>query len=382
VIVRKTLKYRLYNNRRNKRLQQAVDIAGIIWNQCIAAQRFAYESEGKYISKYDLQKRVAQLRKHHPDCQHWKLVGSQAVQQIVERVDASYQRFFKYKKGETQQKAGRPGFKKVKKYKSVTLKQAGWKYLGGNKVRIGKTVYNFALSRPIVGTVKTLTVKRDKLGQLWLCFSVVQNVPDVELSTGESGGFDFGLKTFLTDHEGNAYMHPQFFKADLNEIARLNRQLSRKQKGSNNRKKAQRRLAKAHVRIANKRSAFHWQLAHELTDRFDVLRFEDLNIAGMKRLWGRKVSDLGFFEFLSIVKHLCFVKGKFFEQLDRWNPSSQCCADCGHRQAMHVRERTFECGGCGVVRDRDHNAALNIQAGGASPVGLGDVRQCNIAIPV
>jgi putative transposase len=379
--LRKTLKYRLYGNRGNRRLHQMIDIAGIIWNQCLAAQRLAFESGDGYIGKYDLQKRVARLRRYHPDCGHWKLVDAQAVQQIVERVDQAYRRFFAYKKGETQRKAGRPRFKKVKQYRSVTLKQSGWRYLGGNKIRIGTHTYKFALSRPLVGTVKTVTVKRDQLDALWLCFSVVQEVDDVEFSAGEIGGFDFGMKTFLTDHEGRQYLNPQYFKAELAKIAGLNRQLSRKQLGSNNRKKAKRRLAQGHGRIANKRSQFHWQLAHELTDRFAVLRFEDLHVKGMQRQWGRKVSDLGFSEFMGITKHLCRVKGKLFEQIDRWNPSSQCCADCGQRQAMPLAVRVFACGHCGVVRDRDHNAALNIQAGGASPVRLGDVRRQHVAIP-
>jgi len=379
--LRKTLKYKLYGHRRNRRLHQMIDIAGIIWNQCLAAQRLAFESGDSYISKYDLQKRVARLRRYHPHCRHWKLVDSQAVQQIVERVDQGYRRIFAYKKGATQRKAGRPRFKKVKQYRSVTLKQSGWRYLGGNKIRIGAHRYKYALSRPLEGTVKTVTVKRDQLGALWLCFSVIQEVPDVEFSAGEIGGFDFGMKTFLTDHEGKQYLNPQYFKAEVAKIARLNRQLSRKQLGSNNRKKAKRRLAQAHARIANKRSQFHWQLAHELTDRFAVLRFEDLHMQGMKWLWGRKVSDLGFAEFVRIIKQLCVVKGKLFEQIERWNPSSQCCAECGHRQAMSLAVRVFACGQCGVVRDRDHNAALNIQAGGASPERLGDVRRQHVAIP-
>jgi putative transposase len=122
---------------------------------------------------------------------------------------------------------------------------------------------------------------------------VIQESPKpVGISTGDMGGFDFGLKTFLTDSEGNTYHHPQYLKAALNDIARLNRSLSRKVKGSRNWHKSKRRLAKAHQRIANKRADAHWKLAHELASKFDILFFEDLNIKGMQKLWGRKVSDL------------------------------------------------------------------------------------------
>lgn len=381
MIIRKTLKYRLYNSRRNRKLHQTIDISGIIWNQCIAAQRHAYESGLGYISKYDLQKRVAQLRRYHPDCQHWQMVGSQAVQQIVERVDASYQRFFKYKKGETKRKAGRPRFKKVKKFKSFTLKQAGWKLLDDNQVKIGQYKYRFSLSRPVCGQIKTVTVKRDNLNQLWVCFSVIQEFPDIESSTSRIGGFDFGLKTFLTDHNGKGYEHPLFFKTAMDEIARLNRALSRKVEGSNSWKKAKRTLAKTHLKVANQRRDFLWKLANELTERFDVLCFETLNIKAMQQLWGRKVSDLGFASFLPMVKHLCKLKSKWLVKIDRWEPTSQTCSCCDHRQKMPVCERIFVCAACGVVKDRDHNAALNIRAVGASTAGLGDVRRQIAAVP-
>lgn len=379
--VRKTLKYRLYSSRHNRKLHQMINISGIIWNQCVAAQRLAYDSGVGYISKYDLQKRVGQLRRYHPDCQYWQKVGSQAVQEIVERLDKGYKRFFDYKKGKTALKAGRPAFRKISKFKSFTLKQAGWRLVADNQIKIGKHNYRFALSRPVCGQIKTVTIKRDNLNQLWVCFSVIQELPDVEASTSRIGGFDFGLKTFLTDHTGRSHMSPQFYKENLNEIARLNRALSSKQKGSNGRKKAKRELAKAHQRIANKRRDFLWKLANELTDNFDVLCFETLNIKVMQRLWGRKVSDLGFATFLPMVEHLCKLKNKWLIKIDRWEPTSQTCSCCGHRQKMHLRESIFVCDDCGSIKDRDHNAAINIRAVGASTAGLGDIRRWNTAIP-
>jgi len=252
---RKTYKYRLYHSRRNKRLHRRIDIAGLIWNHMVALQRRTYRLTCGYINRYRMQKHLAKLRRNVSRFDHWQMVGSQAVQELAERHDRAYQRFFAYKRGEGA-RHGRPRFKKVKQYTSFTLKQAGWKYEGGNRVTIQGTTYKFSLSRPVVGEIKTVTVKRDRVGHLWVCFSVVmeRDWPEPgEASTGKSGGFDFGLRTFMTDHEGHAYRSPQFLKAELNEIARLNRELSRKEKGSHNRRKAKRRLARAHARIANKR---------------------------------------------------------------------------------------------------------------------------------
>lgn len=373
--IRKSFKYRLYHSRRNKRLHQRIDIAGLIWNHMVALQRRYYRLSGKYIGRYDMQRHLAKLRKRAPRFAHWQMVGSQAVQELAERHDKAYQRFFTYKRGKGP-RHGRPRFKKVKQYSSFMLKQCGWKYAGGNKVVIQGATYKFSLSRPVEGDIKTITVKRDNLGQLWICFSVVMEAPVIaEASTGNIGGFDFGLKAFLTDHEGNKYYSPQFLKAELSEIARLNRELSRKQKGSNNRQKAKRRLAGAHERIANKRRDAHWKLAHELCARFDLICLETLNIDGMKRLWGRKVSDLGFAEFVAILQQVAAKTGTKIVQVDRWLPTSRACAACGVLQEMPLSVRHFDCPDCGWSCSRDQNAALNILAAGASAAGLGDVRR-------
>jgi putative transposase len=372
--VRRTFKYRLYHSRRTKHLHQRIDIAGLIWNHMVALQRRTYRLTGKYISRYAMQKHLAKLRRQSPCFAHWQMVGSQTVQELAERHDKAYQRFFDWKRGEGRRHS-RPRFKKVKKYRSFTLKQAGWKYEGGNRVVIHGTTYKFSRSRPVEGDIKTVTIKRDSLGQLWICFSVVMDAPVVEASTGNSGGFDFGLKAFLTDHEGKEYHSPQFLKSELNEIARLNRELARKQKRSNNRRRAKWRLARAHQRIADKRRDAHWKLAHALCNQFDLICLETLNIDGMKRVWGRKVSDLGFAEFVSILHQAAEKTGTVVEHVDQWLPTTKACASCGAVREMPLSERHYDCPDCGWSCSRDHNAALNILAAGASAAGLGDVRR-------
>lgn len=188
-------------HRRNRHLHQRIDIVGIIWNHCVALQRRYFKLTGKYISKYDLMRHITKLKKL-PKYESWNLVDAQAIQNIVERLDRSYQQFFKSKKGESSRKYGRPTFKKVKKYKSFTLKQTGWKLLGGNKIRIQGRVYKFSKSREIDGmmarsahfVIKTVTIKRDPRGNLWLCFSVEIEVdpPTVDVMTGQTAGFDLG----------------------------------------------------------------------------------------------------------------------------------------------------------------------------------------------
>jgi putative transposase len=202
----------------------------------------------KHCASAKLQSHIAKLRKRNP---FWQSVGSQAVQDICQRIEKAYQLFFKHNKRGVRP----PGFKKVKKYKSFTLKQAGYKFLGGNRVKIGQRVYQFWKSREIEGTVKTLTIKRTPLGELFMVV-VVDNCPksEAEFTTSRIAGFDFGLKTFLTCSDGSSIESPQFLYLSLNAIKKASRQHSKKLKGSSNRERARKNLVRKYEDISNARS--------------------------------------------------------------------------------------------------------------------------------
>src|ERR671933_167814 len=373
----KTLKFKLYSHKRNRYLKQTINAAGVIYNHCLALHRRYYRMWGKHLNCAKLQKHIAKLRKRNS---FWQLVGSQAVQDICQRIDKAYQLFFKHhKKG-----VRPPSFKKVKKYKSFTLKQAGYKFLGSNRVKIGNRVYQYWTKREIEGTVKTLTIKRTQLAELFMVVVVDSaSTPIITFETSKIAGFDFGLKTFLTCSEGFNIESPEFFKASLNLIRRASSQHSRKLKGSGGRERARKHLVRKHEKVANRRQDWFWKLAHELTNKFDVLCFETLNLKGMQRLWGRKISDLAFGEFLQILEWVAKKKNKQVIFIDQWYPSSKTCNHCGHvLKKLDLNTREWRCPSCQNVNDRDENAAKNICAVGASTVKLGDVRQAMPAIAV
>ncbi|WP_413164901.1 RNA-guided endonuclease InsQ/TnpB family protein [Capilliphycus salinus ALCB114379] len=227
-----TLKFKLYQHKRNRYLKRAINAAGVIYNHCVALHKRYYRMWGKHLNCAKLQKHIAKLRKRN---NFWQLVGSQAVQDICQRIDKAYQLFFKHNKKGVRP----PSFKKVKKYKSFTLKQAGYKFLGGNRIKIGSKVYQFWNSRPREGKVKTVTIKRTPLGEIFLVV-VVDNgsQPEIKSETGKIAGFDFGLKTFLTCSEGFSVQSPQFLKQAINDVKKASRNLSKKRKGSKNWEKA------------------------------------------------------------------------------------------------------------------------------------------------
>jgi putative transposase len=371
----KTLKFKFYQHKRNRHLKRQINAAGVIWNFCIALHKRYYRMFKKHLNCAKLQAHIAKRRKRNP---FWQSVGSQAVQDICQRIEKAYQLFFKHhKKG-----VKPPGFKKVKKYKSFTLKQAGYKFLGGNRVKIGNRVYQYWNSRELEGTVKTVTIKRTPLGELFMVVVVDQDVePAIRFETGKTAGFDFGLKVFLTCSEGFKIESPLFLKRGLAAIRKASKALSRKQKGSKQREQARKHLCRLYEQIANQRRDWFWKLAHELTDKFDVLYFETLNLKGMQRLWGRKVSDLAFGEFLSILEWVAKKKGKLVGFIDQWFPSSKTCSHCGHvLDSLELSTREWRCPSCSSLNDRDENAATNIKIVGASTIGLGDVRRAEPAI--
>ena len=372
-----SLKFKLYEHKRNRHLKRMINASGVIYNHCIALHKRYYRMWGKYLNCAKLQSHIAKLRKRNS---FWQSVGSQAVQDICQRIEKAYQLFFKHhKKG-----VRPPGFKKVKKYKSFTLKQAGYKFLGSNRIKIGSRVYQFWQSREIEGKIKTLTIKRTPLGELFMVIVIDdESESGIKSTTGKIAGFDFGLKTFLTGSDGTSIDSPQFLKQSLNSIKKASRNHSKKQKGSHNRERARKNLVRKYEDVCNRRSDWFWKLAHKLTDKFDVLCFETLNLKGMQRLWGRKISDLAFGEFLQILEWVAKKKNKQVVYIDQWYPSSKTCSHCGHiLEKLDLSVRQWRCPSCNSVNGRDENAAINIQMVGASTIGLGNIRLATPAIAV
>lgn len=365
--VRRTYKYRMYDSKQNKHLDEALSIAAEIWNHCIALHRRYYRMYGKYLNSYKLKNHITKL-KRLPKYKHWNMLGSQAIQDIVERIDKSYEAFFKHVREKRRGRKSPPKFKKRKNYSSFTLKQAGYKFQEGtNRVTIMGHTYKYVAHRPFWGDIKTVTVKRDKLGKYYLFISVIQIWPDTTPRAGNAVGMDFGLKTFLTLNDGTKIESPLWFTSALKDIQKANRDLSHCKPKSNNRNRAKLALERKHKRVSNQRNDWFFKLADSLTKQYSDIFIEDLDIEGMKRLWGRKVSDLAFSDFVKILhweglKNNCTTK-----EIDRWFPSSKTCHACGYiHKELSLKEREWVCPACGVLHDRDVNAAINIREYGFS----------------
>jgi len=177
-------------------------------------------------------------------------------------------------------------------------------------------------------------------------------------------GVDLGVKALATLSTGKTISGPKAHKALLGRLQRLSRGLSRKVKGSANRKKAKMNLSRLHARISNIRQNALHQLTTDLTRRFDTIGIEDLNVKGMmaNRHLSRSVANMGFFEFKRQLNYKAARRGGVVVVADCWYPSSKTCSDCGHKlQALPLSVREWTCPECGVVHDRDVNAAINLK---------------------
>lgn len=366
----KTYCFKLYNAKRNKKLHKQINIAGCIYNHCIALHKRYYRLFGKTLNLYRLQKHITKLKKTEKYA-FWNQVGAQSVQDVAERIDRGYKLFFRNLKHKI--KTSPPSFKKAKRYKSFTLKQNGYKYVGGNSVIIQKQKYKFHKSRDIEGKIKTITVKRDALGDIYIYFACEQEENQVIARTGKSVGFDFGLKTFLTASDGEVIESPIFFKQNHEAIQKANRNLSHKKRGSGNRKRARLELARLHKKVANKRKDFHFKLAGKLASEYATICIEDLNMKAMQKLWGRKISDLGFSNFVKILEYRTSKTGSQVVKIPRFYPSSKTCSACGFvLDELPLKIRQWNCPNCETEHDRDRNAAINILRVGTSTL-LGEV---------
>ena len=368
----RTYSYKLYTSKKNRHLHSQINVAGCIYNHLIALHKRYYRLFKKGLNVSRLQLHITKLKKLEKYA-FWKKLGSQSIQDIAQRIDRAYTLFFRNLKHGI--RTSPPGFKKVRKYRSFTLKQAGYKLLDNNKVTILGKTYKYSKSRSINGHVKTLTVKRDVLGDIWLFFVTDEELQSVEAKPGKIVGLDFGLMTFLTTSEAQKIESPLFMRRASTVIKRLSQKLSSKKRGSNNRKKACLELAREHRDITNRRKDFHFKLAHEFAQTYTQVCVEDLNIKAMQRLWGKKISDMGHAQFLNILSWVMRKHGASVVKIDRFYPSSKTCSACGHvLPELSLKTREWACPVCGVVHDRDVNAAVNILRVGASTLKGEDVR--------
>ncbi len=365
----KTEKYEFYHQSNLIQIGNLIDDLHGVHVHLLMLQRRYYRIYGKYASFARICNHITQLKQRTKP--HWNQLPSQVIQQVAKRIHLGYEKFFDNikdrKAGKTKRKIGRPKIKPTHKYNSLTFTQAGFK-IEGNRLKInclGKS-FTFWKHREWTGRIKTVTIKCDRVGDYYLYITCEDCEPSEKLPlTGNVAGADFGMKTFLTLSDGTKIDSPEFYKQGLKAIRSANKALSGKQKGSTAWYRAKWHLARVHKQIANRRRDWFFKLALRLVRKYDTIAIETLNLEGMKRLWGRKISDIAFGEFALILQWTFVKHGKTFLKAGRWAATTKPCSACGHHnENLALSDRQWTCPECGFHHDRDINAAINIlQAG-------------------
>lgn len=366
--VRKTFKYKLQPTPEQERaLETVLWHCRTLYNAALEQRITAYRRGGVSLSRFQQEAELKGLRAELPD---YAAVHSHVLQDVLARVDKTYQAFFR--RARAGERAGFPRFQGRNRYHSFTYKEFGNGVRLDNGALVLSKIGRLAVrwSRPLDGIPKTVTLRRAVDG--WYVAISCAEVPIHALPpTGEETGIDLGIESFATLADGCQIPNPRVFRVAEMNLKRAQRRVSRRKRGSARRKKAVVLLAKAHLKIKRARADFHHKTALALVRRYDTLYHEDLRPANMVRnhALAKSISDVGWGQFLSILSFKAACAGRGVVAV---NPTytSQTCSGCGLVVSKGLSVRWHLCTACGTSLHRDHNAAVNILRLGQSRQAL------------
>ena len=367
----RAIKIRLYPNKEQEQtLNKTLGCYRFIYNHMLALKQEAYKRDKTNIGLCELSKyfhgtllkdeQYAWLKEEHTN------VMKQAIRQML----SAYNNFFKQHKGF-------PKFKSKKERQSalfpinaiskcntfetrhITLTQPL------KNLRFRCSDLYFRRLKKYSKNIRSATLSKSKSGNYFL--SILVEMEDTELKrfehTDKQVGIDLGVKDFVTTSDGEVFENKHFLKNEEKKMKKLQRQLSKKKVGSNNRKKAQIRIAKLFERMTNKKDAYIHYVVNELLSSFDTIFMEDLNVQGMLRnhYLAKAIQEVGFFNFKQVLVNKALVNDKQVVFIDRFYPSSKTCSKCGYKKEdLTLNDREWTCPNCGAKHNRDINAAVNI----------------------
>ena len=367
----RAIKVRLYpNNNQTTMFNKLLGCYRFVYNQMLALKQQEYNDNKKSLGLTELSKYFHGVLLKDEQYSWLKEQNTKVMNQAIRQMDGAYQKFFK-------QHNGFPKFKSKKGKQSAlfpleTISKKNTfetrhisliKRLKNIKFRCSD-LYLSRLQK-YSKNIRSATLSKTKSGKYFL--SILIELPKEEIikfnKTNEQVGIDLGIKDFVITSDGDVFENKHFFKKQENKIVKLQRQLSRKIKGSNNRNKQRIKLAKAFERLTNQKNAYIHYVVNELLAYYDTIFMEDLNIKGMLRNHhlAKAIQEVGFYKFKETLVNKTLVNNKKVVFVDRFYPSSKTCSNCGYKkQDLKLSDREWVCPKCGTTHDRDINAAMNI----------------------
>ena len=353
-------------------IEKTLGICRLIFNLGLETKIRAWQSAQKRLSAIDLCYQLPELKAAYP----WmNEVDSQAIQASIKKLDNAFEGFFKGKGfPKFKSKKGRQSFQCPNNTRRVDFEKG--------MITVPKIPnIKAAISRTFDGQIKTITISRTPTGKYFasVLFDNKRELPaKAAIDPTTTVGIDLGIKSFVVTSDGRFYEPNRYLKNSVQRLKCLQRRASRKKKGSNNRKKANKCVAILHEKITNQRADYIHKITTALCrdNQADTFVIETLNVVGMlkNRKLSQAISDVSFGEFVRQMRYKCEWYGKNLVQIGRFEPSSKTCSTCVHiKQDLTLADRGWTCEACGSTHDRDLNAAKNIKQMGLkqySPEGI------------
>jgi putative transposase len=311
-----------------------------------------YAETRKSLRYKDWAKLLVQLKSEFEWLQQ---VNSQALQQTLKDLESAFVKFFK-------KLGGFPTFKKRSSRQSFRVPQHFSVDENGFLKLPKMTPIKMVIHRQIQGTIKSVTISKTPSGKYYASILTLQDIPHAPLN-GNKIGLDLGIKEFAITSEAEKFENPRYFQKSLRRLKVRQRRLSRKRKGSNNRKKARLVVAKVHEKVANQRLDYQHKISRKLTCENQAISVESLNIKGMvkNRKLAKQISDVAWGNFLTMLEYKGDIYGCEIKYVNRFFPSSKRCSFCGYiKEDLTLKIREWECPECRKFWDRDVNAACNL----------------------
>ena len=371
-MVRKAYKYRIGLTNGQQRIVHAMlEEARWVYNQTLAMREDAWEQRQERSGYYDTKRMLPIWKEERPSLSK---VHSMVLQDVTMRVELAFQAFFRRLK-ENADAAGYPRFKGYGRYDSLTYPQYGnGVRLDGDTLILSKVgSINIHLHRPVDGMIKTVTIIRGA-GKKWYACLSVELEAQPHAPTHQNIGIDVGLEKFATLSNGETIANPRFLRRDEQDLKRAHRRLSKAQKGTPERAKRRKVVARIHERITNRRRDVAHQVSRKFVNRFDVIAFEDLTIARMLKnhCVAKSIADAAWSQLIQYTTYKAEEAGRVVVLVNPRGTSGRC-SSCRIVVKKDLSTRVHQCPTCGLTIDRDVNAALNILALGLQGIGIQSV---------
>ncbi len=368
---KRAYQYRFYPTSEQKCiLAQTFGCARYVYNWALRLRTDAYYKDQQRIGYHETSTQLTLLKKQTS----WlNEVSSVPLQQSLSHLDRAFRNFF-------EGRAKYPTFKTKQGPQAATYATSAFRW-DGKQLTLAKMDTPLAIhwSRPLPGGCNptTVTVTKDCANRYFVSLLVEEDIEHLA-PVEEEVGLDLGLKSMVVLSTGETVGNPRFFATDEKKLAQAQRRLAKKQKGSKNRAKARIKVARVHASIADRRRDFQHKLSTRIIRENQTICVESLQVKNMVKNHNlaKAISDVGWSEFVRQLEYKAAWYGRNLVKIDKWYPSSKRCFDCGHLlDSLPLDVRVWTCPECGVVHDRDLNAAKNIHA-----VGLTVFEACGEAI--